>query len=88
MSEIVLDASALHGLSLSKAVDALGVSRRMIAYYSNGEKKVPKPILLACRGWDVRNNGDSALIAVRLTNYWREAHGSSRASCLAVTHTL
>ena len=25
-----------HGLSLSKAADALGVSRRMIAYYSNG----------------------------------------------------
>ena len=42
-----------HGLSLSKAADALGVSRRMVAYYSNGEKKVPKPILLACRGWEV-----------------------------------
>lgn len=42
-----------HSLSLSKAADALGVSRRMIAYYSNGEKKVPKPILLACRGWEV-----------------------------------
>lgn len=44
-----------HGLSLSKAADALGVSRRMVAYYSNGEKKVPKPILLACRGWEVSN---------------------------------
>lgn len=42
-----------HGLSLSKAAEALGVSRRMVAYYSNGEKKVPKPILLACRGWEV-----------------------------------
>lgn len=42
-----------HALSLSKAADALGVSRRMVAYYSNGEKKVPKPILLACRGWEV-----------------------------------
>ena len=41
-----------HALSLSKAADALGVSRRMVAYYSNGEKKVPKPILLACRGWE------------------------------------
>jgi hypothetical protein len=41
-----------HGLSLSKAAEALGVSRRMVAYYSNGEKKVPKPILLACRGWE------------------------------------
>lgn len=42
-----------HGLSLSKAAEALGVSRRMVAYYSNGEKQVPKPILLACRGWEV-----------------------------------
>jgi hypothetical protein len=42
-----------HGLSLSKAADALGISRRMVAYYSNGDKKVPKPILLACRGWEV-----------------------------------
>jgi Protein of unknown function (DUF2442) len=42
-----------HGLSFSKAADALGISRRMVAYYSNGDKKVPKPILLACRGWEV-----------------------------------
>jgi hypothetical protein len=28
-----------HALSLSKAADALGVSRRMVAYYSNGEKR-------------------------------------------------
>lgn len=42
-----------HGLSLSKAAEALGISRRMVAYYSNGEKKVPKPVLLACRGWEV-----------------------------------
>jgi hypothetical protein len=42
-----------HALSLAKAADALGVSRRMVAYYSNGGKKVPKPILLACRGWEV-----------------------------------
>ncbi len=41
-----------HGLSLSKAAEALGISRRKVAYYSNGEKKVPKPILLACRGWE------------------------------------
>lgn len=41
-----------HGLSLSAAAEALGVSRRMVAYYSNGEKPLPKPILLACRGWE------------------------------------
>lgn len=49
-----------HALSLSKAADALGVSRRMVAYYSNGEKKVPKPILLACRGWEVDAGLDRA----------------------------
>ena len=42
-----------NGLSLSRAAEALGISRRMVAYYSNGDKKVPKPILLACRGWEV-----------------------------------
>jgi hypothetical protein len=42
-----------HGLSLTKTADALGLSRRMVAYYSNGEKPVPKPALLACKGWEV-----------------------------------
>jgi hypothetical protein len=42
-----------HALSLTKAAEALGLSRRMIAYYSNGEKPVPKAILLACKGWEV-----------------------------------
>ena len=41
-----------HGLSLNKAAEAIGVSRRMVAYYSNGERPVPKPVLLACRGWE------------------------------------
>lgn len=42
-----------NGLSLTKAAEALGLSRRMVVYYSNGEKRVPKSILLACRGWEV-----------------------------------
>lgn len=41
-----------HGLSLTKAAEALDMSRRMIAYYSNGEKPVPKHVLLACKGWE------------------------------------
>jgi len=44
-----------HGLSLTKAAEALGLSRRMVAYYSNGEKPVPRPILLACKGWEVEH---------------------------------
>lgn len=43
-----------HGLSLTGAAEALGLSRRMVAYYSNGEKPVPKTVLLACRGWEAR----------------------------------
>jgi len=41
-----------HGLSLSKAAEALGLSRRQVAYYASGDKMVPKSILLACRGWE------------------------------------
>jgi hypothetical protein len=41
-----------HGLSLSGAAEALGLSRRMIAYYSNGEKQIPRTVLLACKGWE------------------------------------
>lgn len=44
-----------HGLSLTKAAEALGLSRRMVAYYSNGEKPVPRPVLLACKGWEVEH---------------------------------
>jgi hypothetical protein len=44
-----------NGLSLSKAAEALGLSRRMVAYYSNAEKPVPKTVSLACRGWDAVN---------------------------------
>lgn len=47
-----LDWRRAHGLSLSKAAEALGLSRRTIAYYSNGERPVPKAIQLACKGWD------------------------------------
>ena len=45
-----------NGLSLSKAAEALGLSRRTIAYYSNGERKIPKAILLACTGWEASQN--------------------------------
>lgn len=41
-----------NGLSLTKAAEALGLARRTVAYYSNGDRPVPKAILLACKGWD------------------------------------
>lgn len=40
-----------NGLSLNAAAEALGLSRRTIAYYSGG-RPVPRSILLACKGWD------------------------------------
>ncbi len=39
-------------LSLSKAADVLGMSRRMIAYYNIGAKPIPKHVGLACRGYE------------------------------------
>lgn len=41
-----------NALSLSGAAAALGMSRRMIAYYSNGERSIPEHVLLACYGWE------------------------------------
>jgi hypothetical protein len=41
-----------HGLSLSKAAEALGISRRQVAYYASGEHEVPRTVLLACKVWE------------------------------------
>jgi len=39
-------------LSLEAAAEALGISRRMIAYYESGKKPVPRVVALATRGLD------------------------------------
>lgn len=41
-----------NGLTLDSAAEALGVSRRMLVYYRNGDKPIPKHIWLACLGWE------------------------------------
>ena len=43
-----------HGLTLDHAADALGLSRRTIAYYLSGEQPVPKTVMLATEGYDHR----------------------------------
>ncbi len=43
-----------HALTLDGAADALGLSRRMIAYYASGEKPIPKTVLLATVGFGAR----------------------------------
>jgi hypothetical protein len=48
------------GLTLEQAAEALGISRRMLIYYRDGEKPIPRSIWLACLGWSaVRPQGRS-----------------------------
>ncbi len=41
-----------HGLSLSAAAEALGISRRMVSYYRTAQKPIPRQTWLACLGWE------------------------------------
>lgn len=41
-----------NNLKLDEAARALGISRRMLAYYRSGEKRIPKSIGLAMLGWE------------------------------------
>ncbi|MEG3149841.1 DUF2442 domain-containing protein [Sphingomonas sp. ZT3P38] len=43
-----------HGLTLDRAAESLGLSRRTIAYYLSGEQAVPKTVMLATEGFDGR----------------------------------
>src|ERR1044072_3381768 len=43
-----------HALPLDRAADALGLSRRTVAYYLSGEQPVPKTVMLATEGYDKR----------------------------------
>ncbi len=43
-----------HDLSLDRAAQALGLSRRTIAYYLSGEQPIPKTVMLATIGYDHR----------------------------------
>lgn len=43
-----------HGLTLTTAAGALGLSRRMVAYYCSGSKPIPLVVGLACLGWEMR----------------------------------
>jgi hypothetical protein len=41
-----------HGFTLDRAAEALGLSRRTVAYYLSGEQPVPRTVMLATRGFD------------------------------------
>lgn len=45
-----------NGLSLTEAAEALGLSRRQVAYYASGDRDVPRTVLLACRGWEAERS--------------------------------
>lgn len=48
----VMDWRLRNGLDLNRAAEALGLTRRQMAAYSNGDKPVPKAVLLALKGWE------------------------------------
>lgn len=50
----VIEWMARHGLSLDAAAEALGLSRRMLAYYRSGEKPIPRTVGLAMLGWEAQ----------------------------------
>jgi Protein of unknown function (DUF2442) len=43
-----------HGFTLDRTAEALGLSRRIVAYYLSGEQSVPKTVMLATEGYDKR----------------------------------
>ena len=44
-----------NGLSLAKAAETLGLSRRMVAHYRSGSKPIPKIVGFACKGWEAEH---------------------------------
>jgi len=46
---------ARHGLSLSEAAKALGMTPRTISAYGSGKRPVPRYIALACKGWEAEH---------------------------------
>ncbi len=50
--EFIWNWMARHDLTLDTGAAALGVSRRMLAYYRSGSKPVPRTVALACLGWE------------------------------------
>ena len=42
---------SMHRMTLDEAAKALGLSRRMVAYYLSGEKVIPRTVMLATKGW-------------------------------------
>jgi DNA-binding XRE family transcriptional regulator len=50
---------ARHGLSLADAAQALGMTPRTMSAYGSGTRPVPRYIALACKGWEMEQQGSS-----------------------------
>ncbi len=63
--EFIWNWMARNDLTLDAAAVALGLSRRMLAYYRSGSKPVPRTVALACLGWEevVKSDRGFALAA-------------------------
>jgi predicted DNA-binding transcriptional regulator AlpA len=63
--EFIWNWMARNDLTVDAAALALGVSRRMLAYYRSGSKPVPRTVALACLGWEkvIKNDSSYALAA-------------------------
>ena len=63
--EYIWNWMAKNNMTLDTAAVALGVSRRMLAYYRSGSKPVPRTVALACRGWEevTKDDGSFAFAA-------------------------
>ena len=44
-----------HGLSLTDAANAIGLTRRTVSQYRTGARPVPRIVGLACKGWEVEH---------------------------------
>jgi hypothetical protein len=53
--ERIIEWMSRNHLNLDSAAQALGLSRRMLAYYRSGEREIPLMVDLACTGWEVRH---------------------------------
>ena len=63
------------GMTLDQAAEALGISRRMLIYYRDGEKSIPRSIWLACLGWEaVRPQGKSLPKRIPSAREYADAH--------------
>ena len=56
--EFIWNWMARNDLTLDTAAEALGVSRRMLAYYRSGSKPVPRTVALACIGCEELKKND------------------------------